>query len=504
VLNYQYTGNANPSGEGEIGFESLNPSDDFYKVPYYASSSAFPNYFADPQAHFTAWEEANNAFVTYCLDNGDHPDGMFKRLEHQSETYWREADRPPEKQEPHIPLADYEIEPKIYPRHPQEEAYKFLRNESYDFRYRYPSNYFTKYGTFTKAEDNPNSFYIKYAEITLPQSEGGGQGTSQFEATELMDWGWSLHENAPIGDPSRIDSSSNPEFPQDAQREGVAPIIKGFYWDSNTPPVKNNGVYAVVGSQSFKTTKVIRKRYPYSFRLSDEIQQRLAVIDHFQSSSAGNRKLMVLPDHQSNFLVYAEPARFTCPSGTAFESAVATSGKTFGNTKNTYSCDTYWRLEVDSRLADWNSKKEIQVDPNTGLPKTVVTGATIKGYIQLASYSLVSDTSQAGYYSGSYIPFQSQTFFGGIDFSFISPSVVFTTRRRTIGFSDTGQQLTESVRYDAGQIPWEVKLTEANCKGKPMMVKDIRIAPNGVEGWQGEENSLVFVHDFVVTEVTLP
>jgi hypothetical protein len=505
VLDYTYTGNANKSGEGEIGFESEDRGDDLYRVAYWDSGVPIPNGFTDPEGNQDVYVANFDRFAQYCLDDSDHPDGLFRRLTHYEENYWRSRDRPSTAPNPHSSQLPYEIEPTIYPRHPQNEAYNFLRNEAYDFRYRFPEGYFGKYGVIGQTQENADSgephFYIHYNAITLDD------GSQQFLEVKLMDWGWTPYVNPPQGEEGHKTSWENPEFEPNgnAQQsdEGIAPIIKGWYWDSTTPPTKNKGMFAIVGSDNFKTVKLIRKRYPYSFRARYEEQMEIRTVDHYDWDGDGNT--FVYTENGGNpqdGLAYLNRIPASYSSNRIFTGQF---GNKFGNKENTFACDTYWRLEVDAELADWNSREETVIDPITGQPKKKITGAKIKGYIRLGSMQLERSYSQQGLYSTSnyFPPFGG--FFGlsfQIPFNFISPSVVFRTKRRTIGFDDSGKQLWESIRYDAGTIEWEVTLTEENAKGKPIKVKDIKLSPNGIESW--EENSLVFINDFVVTSVELP
>lgn len=502
VLDYVYTGNANSSGEGEVGFESEDTADDLYRVAYWSSGVQIPDGFTDPEGNSRVYTENYQRFASYCLDDGDHPNGLFRRLTHYEINYWRSKDRPSETPNPHSAQESWEIEPTIYPRHPDNEAYNFLRNESYDFRYRFPSNYFGKYGVMGLPDelvgDGNSYFYIHYNAINLDD------GSEQFPEVKLFDWAWEPYVNPPIGEVGHKTSWENPEFEPngDLQQsdEGIAPIIKGWYWDSTTPPTKNNGMFAIVGSENFKTLKYIRKRYPYSFRARYQRQMEVDVIDHYDWDGNGNTFIYTDYYDSGNLSrLVRTPARYS--SNAIFTGDNIGQGYRFGNLDNSFACDAYWRLEVTAELADWNSKKTLTTDPLTGQPKTVTTGLKVKGYIRLGSMQLEhSNSSQGLYSSGGYFGY----FYGGygINTSFISPSVVFRTKRRTYGFDDNGRQLWESVRYDAGTIEWEVTLTEANAKGKPIKVKDIKLSPNGLESW--EDNSLVYISDFVVTSVEMP
>lgn len=506
VLDYVYTGNANNSGEGEVGFESDDTSDDLYRVAYWDSGVQIPDGFNDPEGNGETYTANYQRFAQYCLDDGDHPNGLFRKLTHYEVNYWRNKDRPSDTETPHSPQESWEIEPTIYPHHPDNEAYDFLRNESYDFRYRYPANYFGKYGTMGISEDQINDgnayFYIHYNAINL---EGGGE---QFPEVKLFDWAWEPYVNPPAGEEGHKTPWENPEFePNDDalfSDEGIAPIIKGWYWDSPDPPTKNKGIFAIVGNTAFKTLKSIRKRYPYSFRASYEQQMEASVVDHYDWNGNGNT--FVYTDYVGGLAtLFRIPARYS--TNTLFLSDNAGMGYKFGNKQNTFACDAYWRLEVNAELADWNSKKETVIDQMTGLPKTIITGMKVKGYIRLGSMPLKKSQSNQGLYSNSNFFGSFGGFFGGyfygMNASFISPSVIFRTERRTYGFDDNGKQLWESLRYDAGTIEWEVTLSEKNCKGKPMFVKDIKISPQGLERWDSE-SSLCYINDFVVTSVEMP
>jgi hypothetical protein len=159
-------------------------------------------------------------------------------------------------------------------------------------------------------------------------------------------------------------------------------------------------------------------------------------------------------------------------------------------------------MEITAELADWNSKTEYTADQYTGAVKKKVTGVKIKGYIQLGKMILERSSAKAGLYSllGEGVGDYSYTPYGA---NFISPSVVFRTKRRTIGFDEQGRQLWDSLRLDAGQIEWEVELSEANAKNKPVSFKDVKLVDGGVDG-RWEPNTIIYISDFVVTDVIMP
>jgi hypothetical protein len=72
-------------------------------------------------------------------------------------------------------------------------------------------------------------------------------------------------------------------------------------------------------------------------------------------------------------------------------------------------------------------------------------------------------------------------------------------------------QRYEIPEYDAGEIPWEMTLTEDNATGQPKAFLDFPITSEAeLPGQQPPppgtvpDNSVVFIKDFTVTEVILP
>lgn len=502
-LDYQYTGNANFSGEGEIGFESLDTTRDLYAIAYWNSGNAIPKPTDWNDYSFRAGSEQYNAnqqaFVEYCVDHGDE-DRFFKPLTLQEIHYWKSKDKPSETPNPWEPLKDWDIEPNLYPRLPSEPEYNFLRNESYDFRYRYPSDYFTKYGSLNMSYDQYDSpqFFIAYSEIPDPNHND----YSLLYGVSLGTWTWALHQQDP-NNPINI-QSSNPEFePNDDQYfsdEGIAPIIKGWYWDSPTPPATNNGLYSLVASQNYKTVKKIRKRYAYSFRAEGygSWVPSLYVFDHYNANTDGNVLVFWNDFNIENQYWSAFPATYECNPQKVVNAGYLASS--WGNQDNWFNCDSVWALEVNCKLEDWNFKEQVTTDQISGKPKTVYAGVTIKGYIRLGVMILEPSYSKVGLMSGVFTDYY--TGFEGIN-SWISPSVVFRTKRRTYGFDENGRQLWESIRLDGGTIEWSITLTAEHAKGKPVKIKELDIAPNG-DFSRLDKNTLCYISDFVVTEVIPP
>lgn len=502
-LQYQYTGNANKSGEGEVGYETPNGDpmgDDLYKIAYYDSGQSTGLGFDFDNGIF----EENLAEFTREIIDPQMNSQYFPTLTLEETHYWKLSDKPAEEPTPWEGLNQWDIEPSIYPRLPSEEPYNFLRNETYDFRYRYPSEYLA--GKCGALEMN-DGYFIKYQGFEIPP-ENAPNGVEGLMIPDSVLGTWTHTKINPAQNIPPITASSNPFFePSEysyASDSGIAPIIKGWFWDSTTPPTQNRGLYAVVASQNFKTFKKIRKRYAYSFRASYEEQPRISVIDHYNWDSSGNQIWSVVYDdfgetEGGNIIGYfTRPVIYEMPHGRFPQGQQA-----FGNQKNFFNCTAFWALEVTAKLEEWNSKKV--TNQQTG--KTSIVGAKIRGYIKLATMLLEkqgSSASGSAYYYSFFNTPKYGYFYYTPDTSFISPSVVFRCKRRTIGFDDQGRQIWDEYRFDAGEIPWEVTLTEANAKGKPIKVKDIRIAPYGVSGWRGEDNTLCYIHDFVVTQVIPP
>lgn len=480
VLNYEYAGNLNVSGQGEIGYESVNGADDTISVNYWEGDEAIPSYFPDMgSAQYAAWQANLQGFRDYIDDTLQG--GVMVTL---NEThYFKSADRPSTEPTPWQPLTGLEIDPTFHPRLPSMQSYAFGRNESYDYRYRFPANYLTKYGTLNM----PTGYLVTLPEYPIADSDPA----IVIPAIEQGQWTWQTISQQ---DPS-FQPPLNPLFEPDTNdiyfsginiKEGVAPVVKGWYWDSPTPPT--NGLKGVFQSTNFKMLKEVRKRYPYSFLAVQQRNEIYNVVDHKE----GNQ--MLYEDNQNPGYGYY----FRTP---AFYDH-------FVNKTNTFQAIAWWRLEINAELCGWNSKKTVSVDPETQQQVTTIAGATIKGYIKLGMKALEPSYSEQGLYSNAFTTEYFSQFWDR--FTGVAPSFVYRCKVDTY-FDEDFVQRYEVLEYDGGEIPWEVTLTEDNSTGQPKAFLDFPITsgaelPGEQPGQPGSvpENSLVFIKDFVVTEVILP
>jgi len=480
VLNYEYAGNLNVSGQGELGFEALNQADDTISVNYWEGDEAIPSYFPDMGgAQFTAWQANLQGFRDYIDDTLQG--GVMVTL---AEThYFKSADRPGTEPTPWQPLTGLEIDPTFNPRLPSMQSYAFGRNESFDYRYRFPANYLTKYGTLNM----PTGYLVALPEYPIADSDPA----IVIPAIEQGQWTWQTISQL---DPS-FQPPLNPLFEPDTNDiyfgglnigEGVAPVVKGWYWDSPTPPT--NGLKGVFQSTSFKMLKEVRKRYPYSFLAVQDRNEVYSVVDHRE----GNQ--MLYEDNQN--------------PGSGYYIRTPAFYDHFVNKTNTFQAIAWWRLELNAELCGWNSKKTVSVDAETQQQTTTIAGATIKGYIKLGMKALEPSGSEQGLYSNAFTSEYFPQFWDR--FTGIAPSFVYRCKVDTY-FDEDFVQRYEVLEYDGGEIPWEVTLTEDNCKGQPTAFLDFPITsgaelPGEQPGQPGSvpENSLVFIKDFVITEVILP
>ena len=510
-LDYAYIGNANKSGEGEVGYESQNTDDDLYSVAYWEGSEIpAPNWYdgtldLDNSANYEAYRANEYAFAQYAIDEI----GVFPLLEFSERHYWKNKDRPSSSHTPWEPQEDWDIEPTIYPHIETEGSYDFVRNESYDCRYRYPRNYFEKYGNLRMEVGDTYGepeFFIAYEGVLDPDDEDGE--TYVLFPVSLGTWKYTHAQQDP--DNPIVITKTNPLFEPSKlgntflSDEGIAPIVKGWYWDGSSPPQTNKGMYSLVASENYKVTKDIRKRYCYSFRLKGAFAPALKVFDHLNANTGGN----VLGEWRQNVdggqvsnYKYAEGASYYLNAGKAVELGYLAGS--FDRSDDTYyNCDAVWAMEVNCKVEDWNFKDEETTDQYTGQKKTVKKGATISGYISLAQVEMSLSVAQQGLYSSATADYDT---FSGIN-SWISPSVVFRAKRRQIDVDEQGTPIYEVVRMSAGQIEWSITLTEQHAKGKPVKFKDIYLVPPEAEaGLPNTGNgTMLYITDFVVTSVTPP
>lgn len=481
VLDYSYAGNLNVSGQGEVGYESQNPADDTITINHWQAPETIPSYWADennPGAAMYATHQANQADFSYYISD-TLQGGVMVNL---SEThYFKSADRPGTEPTPWQPLSGLEIDPTFHPRLPSMEAFNFFRNESTDFRYLFPPDYLTKYGTMRM----PTGYLVELPEVAVP----GGQYT--IPAIPQGTWTWQTVGQA---DPS-YQPPRNPVFEPSGNDiwlgayvvdQGVAPVIKGWSWDSPTPPT--NGLQGIFTSTSFKMLKQVRKRYPFSFLVEDERVESYRIVDH----KPGNQ--MIYEDNQN--------------PGSGYYIRTPAFYNHYETKTNTFKAIAWWRMEVTAELCQWNSKTTVTEDAETGLPVTTIAGATIKGVIKLGMKALQPNYSEYGLYSTAYTDIGFPLFWDR--FCGVAPSFVYRCKAETY-FDEDFIQRYEVLEYDGGEIPWEVTLTEDNATGAPKAFLDFPITsgaelPGEAPGLPGSvpTNSLVFIKDFIVTEVILP
>jgi hypothetical protein len=165
-------------------------------------------------------------------------------------------------------------------------------------------------------------------------------------------------------------------------------------------------------------------------------------------------------------------------------------------------------MEVDAKLCGWNSKKTVGVDPETNQEKIIIKGATIKGVIKLGLKQLVPSYAPEGLYS---VASTEQFFATGWDrFCGVSKSFVFRCKAEPY-FDEDFIQRYEIIELDGGEIPWQVTLDEKNSKGEPIKFLDFPITsmaelPDQPSPGEGTvpDNTMVFIKDFIVTEVIMP
>lgn len=474
VLGYEYAGNLNASGQGEVGYESPNGADDVLDVNYFEGELEMPS--DDLQANASAWADNQFSFTYFVTDIM----GGGQMVTLNETHYFKSADRPGDEPTPWQPLSGLELDPTFHPRLPSMDAYEFGRNESIDFRYRYPANYINKYGFLTM----PTGYLVALPAISF-------DGVEVFPAIPQGTWEWeTFYQNDPSFQPPLNPlfqpATNDIYFGSYSIDEGIAPVVKGWYWDSPTPPT--NGLKGLFQSTSFKMLKQVRKRYPFSFLVTDSRVEEYRVVDH----KPGNQRVVEDVNSPGN--------NYTMRSPSFYDEAV---------TKlNTFQGIAWWRMEVDAELCGWNSKKTVTTDAETQTTQTTIVGATIKGVIKLGMKALQPSYSEQGLYSSMY----TQEYFGSFwdRFTGIAPSFVYRCVPE-VYFDENFIQRYYIPEYDAGEIPWQVTLDEDNAKGKPIQFLDFPLTsgaelPGQNPGQPGSvpDNSLVFIKDIIVTEVILP
>jgi hypothetical protein len=469
VLAYEYAGNLNTSGQGEIGYESQNGENDLIAANYWEGKEEIPRGEGQDDAYL-----ANQDDFSYYIFDVTQGGPMITLNETH---YFKSADRPGDEPTPWQPLTGLELKPTFHPRLPSMDSFAFGRNESFDCRYRFPQNYLNKFGVMNM----PEGYLVTLPAIPDYNFPEIPQGSWDWKTFTQTDPGYQPPLN-PIFEPDNNDIFIS----ADLIKEGVAPVIKGWYWDSATPPT--NGLKGLFQSTNFKMTKEVRKRYPFSFVAKESRTEDFRVVDH----RPGNQMLREDNESPGNNYTRREPA---------FYSHSLTK-------ENSFQALAWWRMEVDAELCGWNSKKITAFDWETQQETTTIVGATIKGYIKLGIKILQPSYSEQGLYSTAYTTLGFPIFWDR--FTGISPSFVYRCKVETY-FDENFIQRYEILEYDGGQIPWEVTLTEENSKGNPIKFLDFPITSEAeLPGQQPPgpgtvpDNTLVFIKDIVVTEVILP
>lgn len=473
VLDYQYMGNTNASGEGEVGYEGKDKTpptggtEDLMDL-WMFEGEVPPNYFSDYDGHYAAIQR-NQEKAQYQFQE------RFAMLTLQETHYFENKDRPPDEKTPWEAVPPHLPNPTLYPRAPTGEAYNFKRNESWDCRYRLPSWWF-----------DPNKNVIVWCEgspVAMPAISF--DGAEQFPAVEATEWQFTSVKT------ENTLPSFNPFFdPEGTTQEGIAPVIKGFYVDGELPSA--TGWKALAQSTSIKWYKEIRKRYSFSFDVSSPSTPYYYVPDN----TVGAQGVYYHDYGEGGSGSY----NYTWRGQLAY--TVTPILNDYADTTNKFKCDTWWRMEISAPLAEWNWDEEEEV------------GTTISGWILLNKK--VCDTSKSyhgnawfgggvavgwnggGYYNNFYYTWWSAPVTGGVRYF----------------FGDFGE-------LPAGEIPWSVTISKANAKEKDDGVKSFVPFfdfPIGGKIWVDDgnggyteircgdpiENGMSYISDFIVTAIETP
>jgi hypothetical protein len=471
-LDYVYQGNFNKSGQGEVGYETKeeqaggSPADDLWDT-WMFEGDVPPNFFVDNDNHYAT-----------IANNGRRAERMFnergKMLTLNETHYFKNADRPADEQTPWEAVPDYCPNPTLYPRADTGEPYNFKRNESYDFRYRFPSWWF---------EQSKNVvIYSEGSPIELPAISF--DGFEQFPQVDAQPW-----QITPV-DTANVGIHDNPFFDPKSSNfnvQGIAPVIKGFYIDGDIPEA--GGWKALAQSTSVKSYKYIRKRYSFSFSVEKGIQDTIVIPDN----TVGAQGVFEVPN-ASGFYLQRYQLSYTVPLMESLR-----------NNKQTFDCECWWRMEISAPLAEWNWDDDNE------------TGTTISGWIILKKKVCDTTKTYSGFaWVGGGVSAYWWGFWGWWNnwYYGYGGSFPISAGSRFI-FSD------ELGDLPAGEIPWSVTVNRKTAKmkddGKDVFVPFFDF-PIGGEIWVSDgqgglvsircgdpiENGMSYISDFVVTSISLP
>ena len=468
-LDYTYMGNFNKSGEGEVGYESSMERnghfsyDDIWDTWQFEGEPT-PNFYTDPVGNYTAQSKNQREAEKQFEERG-------KMITLTETHYFKNNDRPADEKTPWEAVPDWVPNPTLYPRAETGEPYNFKRNESYDFRYRFPSWWF---------EQSKNIIIgTERSSIYLPEINDGA-GYVFFPAVEATPW---VSQPVPT---ANVGIHDNPFF--DENKEGIAPVIKGFYVDGQFPTT--GGYKALASSTALKGYKYIRKRYSFSFSVSCPASQQLIVPDNTVGA----------------VMVYYDPNYYGGIYSDRFQAfyVIPRAQDNIGSTQ-TFDCTTWWRMEISAPLAEWNWDEVEE------------SGTKISGWIILNKKVCdVNPSSTIGvgggvhssnwWYGGG--AYYSTAFYG---FAGLSP----ITAGKKFDFTDKF-----GIELPAGEIPWSVTISKSNAKmkkdGTDVFVPFFDF-PIGGSVWvdDGEggyteircgdpiENGASYISDFIVTDIEL-
>lgn len=466
VLDYSYGGNLNASGQGEIGYESANSANDLLKAGYFKGPNLIPWQAVcgaeDPGAAFGAVNNAysnNNAMFKQFTEDEL---GGIKEVVYQDTQYWKSTDIG-EGDPTFKALTGLEIKPLFHPRLPSNDEFNFKINESFDCRYRYPVDWLNVYGEMTLSTGQP---------IELPAVICEGEAHPKIEAGI---WSWKTHKQA---HPGYVDTYINPIFNTALfnTTEGIAPVIKGWYWaDKQNPPSPT--VEGLVKSLSFKMLKQVRPRYSFSFSVEDTRPQVISSFDHTPGNQMLSEDIEAAP-----YYTKREPAVYS----------------NILNFNNMFNCKAWWRMEVTADLCGWNSKNVLEQVNN--VPTIKQMGIKIKGIIKIKAKQLKPGYNDERLYSKIMSPNLYEITVGSMG---LTESYVY----RCVTEPGLDGAAPTVIEYDAGEIPWEVTLTKDNAKDKPIKFLDFEIQNNAeLPNYEGDNvvGQMTYISDIIVSEVILP
>ena len=394
----------------------------------------------------------------------------------KSDFYWKTEDKPSDTPAQYAPpLKPQEIDLTLYPRSEGDEPYEFKINESWDLRYRFPTWWNLRGGYPWTNPENRNEY------IWNPPTELDGDNPFANEGNifsggippdgELL---VPVQKFIRVGDPANF------------------PIVVA----GSDPREQVWGVRNLFALKQVESVTKIRKRYPFSFKANP-------LIDTVARVSRATVLDWTVPPNYSEIASPPFGESFLWSKGIAYDFYSVPYGAEDPDVHDAetmssyYDCQTWWRMEINTDLGEWNYDEELE------------KGWKIKGKIVFGRKGLTGTVANHPLYHRGW-RWTGEGQINPIGNSF-NPQLIYNGIWRTQAFGFFEGEGDDPYNT-AGEVEFEVEITEDNAIGSKVRVFDFPIGGTITPPWTNQPtqfgnlrtNEICFIKDFYITEIVPP